>query len=431
MATKEKPMKVLWFSPVPLPAVCRELGIRPDYGGWWVHSLLREIATHHELELAVAWLQPEGSLRKKFIKDRIHYYIAPDPGCVCGGNSYLRKVNRLLFPLLGKTCDERGVEEAAALVAKFNPDLVHFFGAEHPYGLVAAKIRVPAVVWIQGILDVYRHHYFGSMGWLEALAHPSILLGHRRMVVEARREREIFQRCRYFIGRTRWDAAHQQRLQPAGRYFSVQDCIRPEFHSATPNRCGGGGNCTLYTTTSPALLKGTDVIVRALDLLRARFPEVRLRIAGPLYRPNPVAQRLINLVASLGLSDRVEFIGQLEASKIVIELQQARVFILPSFIENNPNSLAEAQLVGTPVVAAYVGGVPDMVKDDETGLLFQPGDYTSLAKQISRLLTDDKFSTRISEQARAAAQLRYSAGRIAASLLLAYREIIKTNSSMQ
>lgn len=422
--------KVLWFSPVPLPAVSEELGLEQSYGGGWVYSLLRELADRKGVELAVAWARQGCAVRRSFLKDGVRYYVTPNPGWLVRGSGFIRKVTNRLEPFLGHVRDRRAVAESAAVVRDFVPDLVHVFGAEHCYGLVVPVIQVPTVVWIQGILDVYGHHYFGSAGCVERLRHPGMLFGHQRMLAEAARERQIYSSCRYFMGRTTWDAAHQARLQPQGHYYSVQECIRPEFHAAVPWRGDAARALTVYTTTSGALLKGTDVLVRAVALLRRQYPRIELRVAGSLERRNPVARRLFRLVKELRLSHHVKFLGQLDAAQIVLELTQARAFVLPSFIENSSNSLAEAQLVGTPVVASFVGGVPDMVKDDETGLLFQAGDSSGLAWQIGRLFADDALAERLSFEERRIARIRHAPGTIVDALLRAYESILATRGDL-
>lgn len=418
-------MKVLWFSPVPLSAMCKELNLSPPFGGGWVESMLQELSRHKEFEIAVAWAHRDLRTPRRFSKDGVQYYVMTDPGWLVRGQGVLRKVSNRLEPFLGNIRDRRALAEAVAVVKDYNPDLIHVFGAEHGYGLVASQVRQPTVIWIQGILDVYQCHYFGGMSYLGRFFRPSLWLNYLRVRSEATREAEIFRNSRYFIGRTRWDAAHQARLQPHGCYYTVQDCMRAEFYYAIPWNRLSARDLIIYTTTSGALLKGTDVLINAVALLRTRSPNIQLRVAG-LESTNPVARRLVHLVAELGIHEQVKFLGQLDAVQIVYELQQARVFVLPSFIENNPNSLIEAQLVGTPTIAAFVGGVPDIVSDGETGLLFQAGDSSTLAAQIMRVLESDELATRLSNQARHVTHLRNSRSLIVRDLFEAYRNILET-----
>jgi glycosyltransferase involved in cell wall biosynthesis len=388
--------------------------------------LLRELARHKHLEMAVAWASPDCKARRSFTADGVQYYVYPEPGRFVRGGGVLRKATEQLDYLLGPVRNRRAVAEAVAVVDDYGPDLVHAFGTEFSYGLIAPLIRPPLVVWIQGLLDVYRHHYFGTMRCLERLRYPRLLWDHHRMAAKAEREREVFRRCRYFAGRTGWDAAHQARLQPQGHYYPVQECLRPEFYAAAPWRREQTQGLTVYTTTSGTLWKATDVLVRAVDLLRARYPDIRLKVAGVLESRNPVARRLFRLVEEVGLCGRVEFLGQLDSAKIVLELRQARVFVLPSFIENISNSLVEAQLVGTPVVAAFAGGMTDTVTDGETGLFFQAGESTSLAWQISRVLAGDDLAGRLSSRERDVAHTRHSPVRIVDALLETYNDILNS-----
>ena len=420
-------MKVLWFSTVPVPAICRRLNLTPSYGGWWIWSLLRELTASGNIEVAAAWAHRGCNAAQRFKEDGATYYIFAERGRFIRGGGVRRRFDDEFGYIIRFGRDRRALADAVRVVEDYQPDLVHVFGSESRYGLLASLIGPPVVIWIQGLLDVYRHHFFGSMRPREWLKQPRLLCTYYRMAVNAAREREIFRRCRYFIGRTRWDAAHQARLQPEGRYYAVQDCLRPDFYNAEAWRLEGTTAQTVYTTTSASLFKGTDVLVRAIALLERRLPGIRLRVAGALASGDPVVRRLNKLVENLGLTDRVRYLGQLDGAQIVQELRQARVFVLPSFIENNPNSLAEAQLVGLPVVAAAAGGVLDMVTDGETGLLFQAGDSTTLAWQIARLLTDDDLAARIASQARRVAQDRHSPARIVDSVLKAYDDIIMSN----
>jgi L-malate glycosyltransferase len=135
-------------------------------------------------------------------------------------------------------------------------------------------------------------------------------------------------------------------------------------------------------------------------------------------------------VRRLKLKEKVEFLGQLDSAQIVDELKKARVFVLPSFIENSPNSLAEAQLVGTPSVASFAGGVSDMIIHGETGLVYPAGDAEALARQIECIMTDDALAVRLSVNSRRASQKRHAPAAITDNLLKAYAEILKSNTRL-
>lgn len=126
---------------------------------------------------------------------------------------------------------------------------------------------------------------------------------------------------------------------------------------------------------------------------------------------------------------------RLSADEMAKEYCKAHVFVLPSFIENSPNSLGESMLIGTPCVASAVGGVTSIVNDNESSLLFSPGDYRSLAYQIGRIFADDELALKISAKARSIALKRHNVSQTTGQYYNIYSKVIQqhnessTNSS--
>ena len=85
------------------------------------------------------------------------------------------------------------------------------------------------------------------------------------------------------------------------------------------------------------------------------------------------------------MSSYISFLGPLNEEKMVESYLKSNIFICPSSIENSPNSLGEAQILGVPCIASYVGGVPDMIEDNKTGMLYRFEDYKILAAKIREI----------------------------------------------
>jgi glycosyltransferase involved in cell wall biosynthesis len=126
----------------------------------------------------------------------------------------------------------------------------------------------------------------------------------------------------------------------------------------------------------------------------------------------------------LGLEDNLVFLGSLNAGAMAAELARAHICAVPSFADNSPNALAEAMLVGVPTVASYVGGIPSMVRDQETALCFPVGDHILLAECIRRLLHDDKLARRLGDSALALAKVRHDPKRVGDAMLGIYRRAL-------
>ena len=154
-------------------------------------------------------------------------------------------------------------------------------------------------------------------------------------------------------------------------------------------------------------------LVRALGLLRGRSFAAVIVGAGP-DRPAVAAE-----VERLGLGRAVELAGaRLDVPE---RLAEADIFVLASRSEGLPLSILEAMSVGLPVIASRVGGVPEIVVDGETGLLVPPGDPSSLATAIERLLADPALRNRLGDAGRARLEESFDLGRCRREHLELYR----------
>ena len=154
------------------------------------------------------------------------------------------------------------------------------------------------------------------------------------------------------------------------------------------------------------------MLLDAVCQLRAEFPQVSVRVAAAPWDEHRgygfYGRYLKALIDRRRLGDIVTPLSALSAQQVAEELARAAAFVIPSFIENSPNSLAEAMLVGTPCVTSLVGGVPSMVEDGKSALGFQSGDSPCLAHCLRRLFASDALSDDLSAKARSLAATRHN-----------------------
>ncbi|HWC11997.1 MAG TPA: glycosyltransferase family 4 protein [Acidimicrobiales bacterium] len=164
--------------------------------------------------------------------------------------------------------------------------------------------------------------------------------------------------------------------------------------------------------------KGVDGLLRAMTLLRSGAPLV---VVGD----GPKRGELERLATRVGLRSRTWFTGFVPHARVPAYLHHADVLVLPSRYEELGSVLIEALAAGTPVVATAVGGIPSAALDGETGLLVPPGDVTSLAAAIDRVLDDPVLATRLGATGRRRAA-EYSWPRLAAEVHDAYLDVLGT-----
>ena len=129
----------------------------------------------------------------------------------------------------------------------------------------------------------------------------------------------------------------------------------------------------------------------------AGYADVRLRIAG-IPPEGPGNEFYAARARKHGVMESIDWLGRLDAEQLVAELLGAAVFAYPSHIDNSPNALCEALLVGVPTVASYVGGVPSLIDDGREGLLYPDGDPYALAGRIRYLLDNPSFAAEVGQE---------------------------------
>jgi glycosyltransferase involved in cell wall biosynthesis len=142
--------------------------------------------------------------------------------------------------------------------------------------------------------------------------------------------------------------------------------------------------------------KGYDILLRAFALVRRRVPEAQLTVAGE----GPEGPQLTALARSLGIDGAVEFPGLVTGEAKAAVLAAAQVFVSSSRREPFSNATLEAMAAGRAIVATRIGGNPEMVEDEVSGLLVEPEDPEGLAKAILRLLEEVGRAERMGQAAR-------------------------------
>lgn len=152
--------------------------------------------------------------------------------------------------------------------------------------------------------------------------------------------------------------------------------------------------------------KGIDVLLQAWHIVYAQAPQARLIIVGS----GPLQPQLEQMAGALGITESVEFAGL--QHDVVAQLQRGRVAVLPSRIEGMPNALLEAMACSRACVATRVSGSEDLLQHEINGLLVEPEDYQSMAKELLRLLFDPALAQKYGQTARATVERSYSIERV-------------------
>ena len=418
--------RILWLTNIPLPAVRSKQELPGIAGGGWLSAgLAALVAADPTAEVVCAarsWPAPAP-----FVSDGVRYVTLASEAPRGGWAGVFRAWTDGLR-------DTVPVEEMRRLIDDTRPDLIHVHGTEtsNALGAVLAAKRTgtPVLVSIQGPVSEYAPLFFqGSRpeDVLADLATADFLKGGgtihswRRMRRAAARERVTLSQLTDAAGRTEWDREVVRRANPTARYWHVGEVLRRPFYESEW-RGSSQDPPTILAVTSAAPYKGIDVLLKAFAQVLDRRP-ARLQVVGDIVGTS-LWRSLRRLEASLGLTGRVDWVGPSDATGVAERLASCDVFVCASRIENSPNSVCEAMLVGAPVVASRVGGVPSLLAHEHDGLLFESGDPEELGAAVARVLADKGLARALGRQARATAMARHDPLTVTEGLKRTYAALI-------
>lgn len=300
-------------------------------------------------------------------------------------------------------------------------DVVHIWGTEYPSALAMlhacrrADRLESAVVSIQGLCSLISAHYTAGLParvvngttLRDLLRRDNIALQQRAFRMRGTFEIEALRLTQNVIGRTDWDHAAAKRINPDVRYHRVNETLRASFYEGawSPESCV---RHSLFLPQGYYPVKGTHRALETLALIRRAYPDATLTTTGADPRDNALNARLrrssyaryiAHRIRALGLDDAVRFTGVLDEAQMKNAYLSANVCLSASSVENSPNGVGEAMLLGTPVVSSFVGGVSSILTHGREGLLYPADEPYMAAEYAQRIFASDETALRLSRAA--------------------------------
>lgn len=418
-------LRVLWFSNT--PANADEYFNQELKGtGGWLKAL--DIDLQDKVELHVAFYWPD-KLTFQYKNTTYHtIYLNQNP------------VKKFLRNRLNITNPEKELSSFLEVINKVKPDIIHIHGTENSFGLIIPHTNLPVVISVQGIIKPSLNKFFSGFEWrdiayskrklssLKEFFFPySFKKNYQTFKIKRDIEEKIMSSCKFLIGRTAWDKRVTRVLAPESQYFHVDEILRNSFYNSVwkPH---DREKIIIHTTTGNSIYKGFETLCLAINELCRLNINFEWRVAGIKEDDLIVAltkQKLRKNFPEKGLI----LLGNLNEKSLVEAMLNADIFVMPSHIENSPNSLCEAMILGMPCIATFAGGTGSMLKDGEEGILLQDGDPWAMAGAILELVNDPDKATRMGKNARKRALERHDKAKIITDLINIYNQIINDNQN--
>lgn len=381
-------MRVLWITNILLPEARSLLSRKQTQkgsGGWLVSSA-QELINSGEINLSIISISPIVNQLTNLRGQYINYYILPISTKLRNYETMMAEVNK-----------------------KVSPELVHIHGTEWPLGLAYMNAcgTDNVIISIQGLLGKIAQCYTEGLTTFEIIRNitlrdfflKNLLQEKKDYAKRARLEILALKKAKHVIGRTSFDKRYVMSINPQLNYHFCNESLRDEFY----DKCWSYKKCqphTIFLSQANYPIKGLHQMMRALPLIKKKYPDVKVYIAGTditkhktisdIKKYSGYGKIIYKLIKKYQLKDIVSFTGLLSAQEMVEALLKSNLYICPSSCENSSNSIAEAQIIGVPCLASRRGGNPDMIPNHKCGTLFEFNDIEDLANNVCYLFENSK-----------------------------------------
>lgn len=420
-------MRVLWICNIMLPRIADSLGVNSEPVGGWMTGLLDAMERISGLEIGVVY-PSVGTKEVQGMAGNVAYYSFCQPSPVM--LAYNLQVERRL----------REIIEA------YRPDLVHIFGTEYMHTLAAVRaFHCPqrTLIGIQGLLTFYAKHFMaGVPAWVQQgctfrdiVKRDNLIHQRRSFYIRAAFEREAIESVSHVIGRTDWDQACTQQINPQAQYHFCNEILRGSFYE-TKWKLEDCERHSIFVSQGSYPIKGLHYLLEALPGIRKRYPDVHVYVAGgditkreswgDRLRMSSYGKYICRRIEELGVKEAVSFIGFLEEKEMCNCFLKAHVFVSPSSIENSPNSVGEAMLLGMPVVASDVGGIKNLLLHEREGYVYQADASYMITYYVNKIFADDNKARELGQEAAKHASFTHDREQNSQTLFDIYKEVEKS-----
>lgn len=339
------------------------------------------------------------------------------------------------------------------IVEKFNPDLVHCFGTEYPHTLAMTRVFPKPdkiLVGIQGLCYKYAEVYMAklpvkvqkSKTFRDILKQDSLLKQEQKFIQRGEYEKQALKNISHITGRTHWDYNSVAEAKEVTREKNSENKIRYHFMNETLRNNFYDGSwdsqkCipySIFISQGDYPIKGLHFMLQAMPRILEKFPDTTVWVSGnnvtktstlkEKIKISAYGKYLKKLLKENRLQDKVHFLGKLNAEEMKQRFLKSHLYVCPSAIENSPNSLGEAMILGVPAIASDAGGISSIFVDKEDGILFEMGNCDALAESVIYMFSNPDKMEEYSHRAKNHAKDTHNPDKNYKRLLEIYQEIV-------
>lgn len=416
--------KVIWITATPIYSPQSTLSNNVREG--WIRGALNGVLEYQK-EIQIINLYPVNGSECTEFKDSGIWY-----------STFWSNINA--------TClQQKTVDIFIDLFAMYMPNIIHIWGTERTYCLAAVKAAMElnmidkVVISMQGSMFFWAQKFYKEIPWVYRLGCSLPEIRHLTSLYRQKKEFEKRAKCEIeaikmvsnLIGRTEWDKTSMRQINPDARIFHCDEILRQQFYGGEKWKIEKCERFSIFICQGLTPYKSLHQLIKAMPYILREFPETKVYCTGKMgfnkYNipiKKSYERYLSKMMKRYNLSDKIIFLGQLSPEKMKRQFLNSNVYVCPSAMENESNSLSEAKILGVPSVISYVGGMIDRVEHGVDGFVYPFDEPNMLAEYVCKIFRDVELTTRMSNKAIERASWTNDLERNAKALQDIYRTIL-------
>ncbi len=418
-------MRILWYVNVIMPKAASGLSLKSSIGGGWLEAQAYELIKNENIKLTIVNITTAVKTISCISVEGIEYILLPI-------SEYIKTFRNTFVQL--------------------NPDIVHVHGTEYIYNTdiisLLSKTRSKFVVSVQGLMHQTAQHYCDGLPSNFEKINPfvkfmgkvfysdSIAVSKKKFELQGQQEINAIRITNNVIGRTEWDKSSILKINRKIKYFHVNENLRDSFYDSDQWCYEDCTKLRIFVSQGFYPIKGLHNLLTIMPRLIKRFPNITVVVGGQqAYTLNSkildygvdyffeYQAYIKQLIKVNKLEKYVNFIGPLNQEQMKRFYLNCNLFLSCSTIENSPNSVAEAMILGVPIVASNVGGTGSLLSEGE-GLLYKSLDSDDMYQKIVYAFENNILISNMAIKAREHALITHDRSKNTKDLLMVYDNVV-------
>lgn len=412
-------MKILWVCNIALPKIAEKEKLTASFGGGWLVGLSEDLLKTDGIKLTICF----PNSKKLASTDTVPAYYSFNPSTA--------------------------EQDLLDIISVSKPDVIHIFGTEFRHTLdcvdACEKLGVSdkVVINIQGLVSVVAKHYTAGLDHKTLKAKTlrdfikggNIYKGAKMFEFRGKNEISALKKVKHIVGRTDWDKACLSWINPDAEYHFCNETLRGEFykHKWKYDECE---KHSIFVSQCKNPIKGFHFVLEAMPMILSKYPDAKVYTTGKdlinikgmdKLKMTYYQVYLRKLIKKYGLEDKVVFLGILDEKEMCDRYLKSNVFVSASSIENSPNSVGEAMILGVPTVSSDVGGVKNLLEHNKEGFVYQTDAPYMMAYYVCELFGNQDLTEMFSQKAHEHANTTHNRATNLSRVIEIYKRVCKEN----